>query len=193
MIILEKNDSMFKIIYHQIRYNQSNKMSAIMLSKTAEIKNEFSQLVDDNIEYSMKEMKDILSNIYKTLNKKSKMVIKKNTATIVVNDDISDDDDDKPKKRGRPAKPVKKDKDGNVMSKKAPSAYNLFVQEKIVSIRKEQPDVPAKERMSLAAAAWKEMSDEEKEVYKTMKATNDAKSKDVNVNDAHVDTTDSDE
>jgi hypothetical protein len=159
-------------------------MSAVMLTKTSQIKNEFSQLIDDDTEYSMKEMKDVLSNIYKTLNrdKKSKTIIK-NTATIVVTED-SDDDDDKPKKRGRPAKPAKKDKNGNVMAKKAPSAYNLFVQEKIVSIRKEQPDVPAKERMSLAAAAWKEMSDEDKEVYKTMKATNDAKAAEANAADA---------
>jgi hypothetical protein len=156
-------------------------MSTVMLTKTSQIKNEFSQLIDDDSEYSMKEMKDVLSDIYKTFNKKSKTIIK-NTATIVVTED-SDDDDDMPKKRGRPAKQTKKDKNGNVMAKKALSAYNLFVQEKIVSIRKEQPDVPAKERMSIAAAAWNEMSDEGKMVYKTMKATNDAKVAEANAVD----------
>lgn len=161
-------------------------MSAVIATtKTAEIKKEFSQLINDDVEYSMKEMKDVLSAIYKTMNKKSKTIVKK-TATIVVVDESSDDDD-KPKKRGRPAKPAKKDKNGNVMAKKAPSAYNLFVQEKIVSIRKEQPDVPATERMSLAAAAWKGMSDDEKEVYKSMKASNDAKANSDAKSDAHDD------
>lgn len=142
------------------------------LTKTAILKNEFAELIDDDIEYSVKDMKDIITSIFKNIqkdikkNNNGKKTIVKNTATIVVDDSS---DDDKPKKRGRPAKPVKKDKHGNVVAKKAPSPYNLFVKEKIVEIRKEQPDVPAKERMSLAAAAWKELSEDDKAVYVNMK------------------------
>ena len=131
-----------------------------MLSKTAEIKNEFSKIIDDDVEYSIKELKDVLSNIYKTMNKKT-------SKKVTTMSDDSSDEDDKPKKRGRDAKSAKKDKNGNVVVKKAPSAYNLFVQEKIVSIREKQPDIPAKERMTLVAATWKEMSEDEKKIYKT--------------------------
>ena len=151
-------------------------MSATKLTKTALLKNEFAELIDDDIEYSVKDMKDVLASIFKNIEKNinkenkekkgKKTIVKKNTATIVVDDSS---DDDKPKKRGRPAKPVKKDKYGNVVAKKAPSPYNLFVKDKIVEIRIEQPDVPAKERMSLAAAAWKELSDDDKTVYINMK------------------------
>lgn len=148
-------------------------MSATNLTKTTMIKNDFSELIDDDTEYSMKDMKDVLISIYKNIekdikkkDKSNKKTIIKNTATIVVDDSS---DDDKPKKRGRPAKPVKKDKNGNIVAKKTPSPYNFFVKEKIVTIRKEQPDVPATERMSLAAAEWKKLSDDDKAVYIKMK------------------------
>ena len=49
---------------------------------------------------------------------------------------------------------AKKKKDPNA-EKKAPSAYNLFVKEKMISLKKENPDMDNKKIMSEAAVLWK--------------------------------------
>ena len=134
------------------------------MSKTAAIINEFNQLVDDEKEYDLKELKKILTDVYNTKNGKK---IAKPKAKKVSSDESSSTDDDKPKKRGRPVK-VKLDKDGNPKAKKAPSAYNNFVKESILALKKENPNTPAKELMGMAAGNWKTLSQEEKDVYKTI-------------------------
>jgi hypothetical protein len=68
------------------------------------------------------------------------------------NDGSSECDEDKPKKHGRPAKVTNK-------PKREPSAYNKYV--------KDQPDVPTKDRMKLAAADWKSLTKQEQEGCKT--------------------------
>ena len=135
-----------------------------MATKTAEIKNEFYKIINDDIEYSFDDMKKVLRDIFKIVNK------------------------DKSKKRNTPSKKVKKvkkDHDDNVV-KKAPSAYNLFIKEKIVAIRTERPDILSKDRMSHAAEEWKKMSDDEKEVYKTKQKEHLKYIIDMNKIDAHI-------
>lgn len=139
-----------------------------MTAVTSDIMKEFVDQVDIEKEYNLKELKQILSDIYKT--KSSKAVKPKQPKEKPVPD--TDSDDDKPKKRGRPAK-VKLDKDGNPKVKKAPSAYNNFVKERIQALKQEQdamggdtPKLSAKDLMKVAAGEWKGLTKQEQEKYK---------------------------
>lgn len=54
------------------------------------------------------------------------------------------------------AKPKKgKNADGTDKKKRAPTAYNLFIKDKITSLKKENPSWTGKELMSAATDAWK--------------------------------------
>jgi hypothetical protein len=130
-------------------------MTALMqtTNTTTEIVNEFVQLIDTEKEYSLKELKEKLTEVYKTKTAKTaKKTAKKTEAS-------SSDDEEKPKKRGRPAKVSNK-------PKRAPSAYNKFVKERIEKLKTERPEVAAKDLMRVAASEWKELSKEEQESYK---------------------------
>jgi hypothetical protein len=130
-------------------------MTALMqtTNTTTEIVNEFVQLIDTEKEYSLKELKEKLTEVYKTKTAKTaKKTAKKTEAS-------SSDDEEKPKKRGRPAKVSDK-------PKRAPSAYNKFVKERIEKLKTERPEVAAKDLMRVAASEWKELSKEEQESYK---------------------------
>lgn len=134
---------------------------------TADILTEFVNLIDKDVEYTLKELKDIMSDVYKTKKCPKKVApVKK----VTVKSDSSSDDDEKPKKRGRPSK-TKLDKDGNEKVKRRPSAYNLFVKQTIMKLKKEQPDTPAKELLGMSAVLWKELSKEEKDAYKETDTT----------------------
>lgn len=128
---------------------------------TAEIVNEFVQLIDNNKDYELKELKALLSDVYKTKTTKPKTSAtpKARKTPKVVSDASSDDDVDKPRKRGRPAKVSTK-------PKREPSAYNKYVKERIEALKVEKSDTPAKDLMKLAAADWKNLTNEEKEAYK---------------------------
>lgn len=119
-------------------------------TKTEEIVNEFVQLIDTEKEYSLKELKEKLTEVYKT--KTAKKTVKNTDAS-------SSDDEGKPKKRGRPAKVSDK-------PKRAPSAYNKYVKERIEKLKTERPEVAAKDLMRVAASEWKELSMEEQQSYK---------------------------
>jgi hypothetical protein len=130
-------------------------MTALMqtTNTTTEIVNEFVQLIDTEKEYSLKELKEKLTEVYKTKTAKTaKKTAKKTEAS-------SSDDEEKPKKRGRPAKVSDK-------PKRAPSAYNKFVKERIEKLKTERPEVAAKDLMRVAASEWKELSKEDQESYK---------------------------
>ena len=135
-----------------------------MTCVTADIMAEFSEQVDACKEYNLKELKQILGDIYKTKTAKPKTVKK---APVESDKSDSESDDDKPKKRGRPAK-KRLDKDGNEKQKRAPSAYNNFVKQRIEQMKAEQRDTPAKELMKMAAAEWKLLDKMEQEKYKTV-------------------------
>jgi hypothetical protein len=124
---------------------------------TAEIVNEFVQLIDNDKEYDLKELKALLSDVYKTKTTKPKAVkVAKSPKAI---DASSEDDEDKPKKRGRPAKV-------NNKPKREPSAYNKFVKECIKELKVDKSDTPAKDLMKMAAAEWKNLTKQEQESYK---------------------------
>jgi hypothetical protein len=73
-------------------------------------------------------------------------------------------DDEKNRKKTKKNK--KLDENGEKKPKRAPTAYNNFTGFKMKEIRSTDPSITAKEAMTKAAAAWKEMSDEEKNEYK---------------------------
>ena len=129
-------------------------MTALMqtTNTTTEIVNEFVQLIDTEKEYSLKELKEKLTEVYKTKTAKTAKKTMKNT-------EASSSDDEKPKKRGRPAKVSDK-------PKRAPSAYNKYVKERIEKLKSESPEVAAKDLMRVAASEWKELSKEDQESYK---------------------------
>ena len=126
------------------------------MTETSIIIEKFNEQIDVEKDYTLKELKDILTMLYKKPKKIAKTVIMKNS---------EESDEDKPKKRGRPAI-VKLDKDGNPKEKRAPSAYNKYVAKFIKERKEEYPEKGAKEMMSIAAGVWKTLSDEEKAEYK---------------------------
>lgn len=137
--------------------------SSQMSSNISEIITEFVNLIDNDKVYDLKELKQIITSVYKTKNNASKPTVDKKSVVV----DSSSDDEDKPKKLGRPSKAVKTDKNGNIKEKRKPSAYNIFVKKTIEELKKENPSTSAKELMGLAAMKWKELSDDEKNSYKT--------------------------
>jgi hypothetical protein len=131
------------------------------MAQTTEIINDFVELIDTNKDYTLKDLKQILTEVYNT--KAGKKASKPKTTQIILDTDSSDDE--KPKKRGRPVK-VKLDKNGDVKVKKAPSAYNIYIKQTIEAMKKENPDTKAKELMGLAANKWKLLTQAEKDSYK---------------------------
>lgn len=118
---------------------QSNDANAI----TVAIKDEFVNLVDVSKEYTLKELKDLITEVYKTKTaKKSKS--KKTTK----NTDTESSDDEKSKKPKKKATP-----------------YNVYVGERIKALKTEEPNATAIERMKMAAMGWKNLTDEEKKAY----------------------------
>ena len=117
---------------------------------TAEIIAEFTELVNVDQEYTLSELKSILSDIYKVKNGK-KVVAKKTAKKDQV---VPSDDEEKPKKKGRPAKTPKLDANGDVKKKREPSAYNIFIKEKYAEYKKTDPELSTKEIMLKAAADW---------------------------------------
>ena len=142
---------------------------------TAEIVKEFIELVDTDKEYDLKELKEMLTDIYKTKNGKKPAKPRqprqpkqpKQPKQKAAGDD-TESDDDKPlaKPKAGKKKAAKADKMEEDKPKRPPTAYNMFIKERVVAIKEEQPDVPPKMRLSVAAAEWKTLSQEQKDAYK---------------------------
>jgi len=136
---------------------------------TVSIMNEFVEQIDKNKEYNIKELKQILTDIYKaktTTSKKSTNIPHIATPPSPKLSPINNEDDKIPKKRGRPTKPQKLDKNGNEKAKREPSAYNKYVKQRILTLKTEKPETKAKDLMMIAANEWKNLTKEEQEQYK---------------------------
>ena len=124
-------------------------------SITVAIVNEYVSIIDTDKEYTLKEYLNILTDIYKTKTGTSKKEGKKKATKK--GEDSDDSSNDEPKKR------VYKKKDEN-KPKKKPTAYNMFMKERMLALKHKQPD--GKLRMAEAASEWKTLSNEEKLSYK---------------------------
>jgi hypothetical protein len=121
--------------------NVTKKMS------TTEIINDFVNKVDTEKEYTLKELKDALDEVYKThaaANKAEK----------------------KQKKPTKTTKAAPKEDLVEPKAKRAPSAYNKFVKQRIQQLKQEQEGIPPKDLMKMAAAEWKNLTKQEQEEYK---------------------------
>jgi len=136
--------------------------SALTTPITADIVDEFVRRIDNNKDYNLRELKTMLSNVYKT--KTAKPKTPKATKTLVAPKVVaaatsSDDDEDKPRKRGRPAKV-------STRPSREPTAYNKYIKQRIEALKIEKPDVSAKDLLMVAASDWNRLTKEEKETYK---------------------------
>ena len=113
---------------------------------TAAILAAFQNNLNPDLEYGLAEIKKILSDSYKAV-KASQAPVKEKKVKLDANGDA------KPKKTR-----VKRDRDadGNIIKKRAPSAYNLFVAEKMAIIRASNPGTDNKEIFKMAIALWHE-------------------------------------
>lgn len=117
---------------------------------TTEIIAEFTTLVNTDQEYTLSELKSILSDVYKVKTGK-KVAAKK---TVKKTDGVPSDEEEIPKKRGRPAKAPKLDANGDVKKKREPSAYNIFIKEKYAEYKQTNPEMTTKDIMLKAATEW---------------------------------------
>ena len=132
---------------------------------TSEILNEFKELVDVNVEYTITELKKILSDVYKSKTAGAKAA--KKTKTVKSDKSDSDDNsDDDVKSKKTVKKSPKLDKDGNEKDKRKPTAYNTYIKKRIAELKEEKPDTPPKEFMTIAASGWKTLTQDEKDSYK---------------------------
>lgn len=123
---------------------------------TREIVDEFVSLIEQDKAYSLKELKDILGEIYKTKTKPVKTA--------------------KPVKTGKAAKAKKDEADMAVSdeekpvvkAKKAPSAYNNFIKKRIEQLKIERTDLAPRDLLKHAAGEWKQLDKAEQEKYKMM-------------------------
>lgn len=133
------------------------------MTTVSAIVSEFIANVDTDKEYGLAEIKAILSTAYKTVKGSNAPVKAPNAAKKTSkssDDEVSSGNEEKTKK-----KRVKRerDADGNILKKRAPSAYNLFVAEKIAEIKKDNPELNSKEAFKNAVAMW----NKEKEAKKS--------------------------
>lgn len=124
---------------------------------TSSIINAFNANIDTSKTYKLAEFKQILTDAYKA----SVVKVKK----VDANTD-EESDEEKPKKRGRPANKPKLDKDGNVKEKRAPTAYNKFISQRIKALKIDNNEINAKDLMKMASQEWKELSQDQKDEYK---------------------------
>ena len=95
---------------------------------------EFQNKIDNEKTYDLKEMTQILTEVY-----------------------------NESKKTGKKTKSVNV---SEKKEKKAPTAYNNFMSERMKALKKETPDVSSKELMEMASVEWKDLTDEKKQSYK---------------------------
>jgi hypothetical protein len=142
------------------------------MTTVSAIVSEFISNIDTDKEYGLAEIKAILSTAYKTVKSASastktvKKVQKTKSAKTdeSPNDEgeVSSENDEKTKKKMTKRQ---RDADGNIVKKRAPSAYNLFVAAKIAEIKTENTGLNSKEIFKMAIEAWnKQKADKSSEV-----------------------------
>lgn len=115
-----------------------------MTTPTTAIIDQFVNTVDKEREYTLKELKDMLTTAY-------------NAA--------------KPAKQAKQAKPTKQAKPAKEdKPKKAPSAYNNYIKVAIAKLKEDEENkgLSNVELMKKAASTWKTLTKQEQEAYKVV-------------------------
>lgn len=133
-----------------------------------EIIAEFCDKVDVEKDYDLKELKQILEDIYKEKKgsksaKSGKPAQGAKTAKQAKLDETDASSPAKPKKQSKKAKEAD---DKPKPAKRAPTSYNNFMSERIKALKQENPDTNAKELMTMASHEWKDLSQDQKDAYK---------------------------
>ncbi len=128
-----------------IRTNKQPTEQKTMTTNTTAVIDEFINTVDKDKEYSLKELKDMLTAAFNA----------KKAA--------------KPAKEAKPAKPAKAAKPAD-KPKKAPSAYNNYIKATIASLKQDEANkgLTNVDLMRKAAQNWKSLTKQEQEQYKTV-------------------------
>ena len=116
------------------------------------IVSEFVSNIDTDKEYGLAEIKAILSTAYKTVKSANTPVKAAKASKKAGSDEEGSSGSEEKTKKKRVKR--ERDADGNILKKRAPSAYNLFVAEKIAEIKKENPGLNSKEAFKGAIEAW---------------------------------------
>lgn len=132
---------------------------------TTEIITEFITLIDNDKEYTIKELKQIITDVYKTKNGVKKQRVVKSKKTDKDEEVIDCDNEKIVKKSKKTAKSDKKDKADK--PKRLPTSYNNYMKIKGAEIKANDPSVKSTEIMGLIAIQWKLLSQDEKDSYKT--------------------------
>ena len=106
------------------------------MTTTQQIITTFTEQVDTNKEYTRAELGKLLTQVFNDL-----------------------------KNEGKPAKKEKKPKkeDGEEKKKREPTAYNLFVKEKMPLLKEEFPDLSRQDLMKKVGEIWKAKKEEAQE------------------------------
>ena len=121
-------------------------MTTIVATHIATIKDQFEAAINADQEYTITEMKKILSDIYKANVAPVKAVCVKKVKAV--------DEEEAGAKIGRPAKQPKLKANGEERKKREPSAYNLYYKEQYPIVKQENPTLAAKEILKMVAALW---------------------------------------
>jgi len=113
-----------------------------MSTPTDQIIKLFINKVDADISYGNKDLQKILSEAFKEVTKSVK------------NKDNVDGEEAKPRKQRTKRE---RDENGNIIKKRAPSVYNLFIKEQTAKINIDNPDLNSKVVFKMAIDAWRQL------------------------------------
>jgi len=131
-----------------------------MSSMTTAIIAKFTESIDTNKEYGLSEILSVLSADYKAVKaitsptKTIKTSVAPGAPRKAAKKLVFDSDDSVENKPKKKSVKRERDADGNILKKRAPSDYNLFVKYKIAEIKVENPGIDSKEAFKNAIEAW---------------------------------------
>jgi hypothetical protein len=117
---------------------------------TASVMEQFAQKINNDTEYTVSELKKVLTEVYKNV---QLSIAEKKKAEKLNNGD-------KPRKVRTKRE---RDENGDIIKKRPPSAYNLFIKDQSAIIKQSNPGLDPKEIFKMAIAEWKnkKLADEE--------------------------------
>lgn len=139
--------------------NAAQPMIALVLTQ-------FNKLVNIDNEYSLKELKDILGEVFKDVKKSIKDAEKEAKAAKAAKAVKADkkpkkaDNDDKADKPRKQRTKRERDENGEIIKKREPSAYNLFIKEQSAIIKAGNPDLDSKAIFKMAIDEWKKKKEQ---------------------------------